>query len=233
MVNISILVASITSIISLALISAALGTNYWIRFDRTKEGTDSYDKVNALISDRNFTPFELQYSVDRFGLWVGCYRETLLSSGEVSCGFISSRCIANICWTVKYQDSTTKCQDHPVQPLEGKCSAFRTTRAFTILGTLFVVIGAALLLVSTCVTSSRLVWSATVFNAVAVIFTILAFVVFFLAVIRAEDLSSVTNMGVSFILLITTIPLVFIASVLAALGALSTPTKQYGNEDSE
>lgn len=231
MVNAATVTAAIISFVSLALIAIALATNSWIRFDTKKEGSDNYTKLNGLISNTQFPGLELQYSMVYFGLWVGCYHETFISDNEISCGFVSSRCNANICWTRNYQNKT--CQDDPVQPLANKCTAFRTTRAFTILGTLFLVFGAALLLVSTCMTSSRLVWSATVFNAVAVIFALLSFVVFYLGVFKPNALPSVANMGWSFIMLIVAGPLAFFATIFSGLGAMSTPTKQYGYEESE
>lgn len=231
MVNAATVTAAIVSFISLALIAIALATNSWIRFDISKEGNEAYNNVNALITNTQFPGLELQYSVVYFGLWVGCYHETFISGGEMSCGFISSRCNANVCWTRNFQN--TSCQSDPVQPLEDRCAAFQTTRAFTILGTLFLVFGAALLLVSTCMTSSRLVWTATALNAVAVIFVLLSFVVFYIGVFRTLDLPSVSDIGWSFIMLIVCGPVVFIATVLSALGAMSTPTKENEYEEPE
>lgn len=231
MVNAATVTAAIISFISLALIAIALATNSWIRFDTSKEGTDDYNKFNELITNTQFHGLELQYSMVYFGLWVGCYHETFISDNEISCGFVSSRCNATICWTRNYQEKT--CQEDPVQPLANRCTAFRTTRAFTILGTLFLVFGAALLLVATCMTSSRLVWSATIFNAIAFVFALLSFVVFYMGVFKANSLSTVTNMGWSFIMLIVAAPLAFFATVFSLLGAVSTPVKEYGYEESE
>lgn len=100
-----------------------------------------------------------------------------------------------------------------------------------VLGTLILIIGAATLLVATCVTSQNLVWFGTVCIFVAALFLMIAFAIFYNNVFKQTGLKDVASIAWSFVMLIVSWPLAIVAGILGILGAVSTPSKPYGMDD--
>lgn len=229
MVNAANVTSAVVSFVSLALLAIAVATNSWVRFEYPRDSSGETESINPLVSNTDLDGLRLQYDLDYFGLWVGCHREDTYNA--ISCGFINFSCNSTICWTRDRSERT--CLANRVDSIVNNCIAYTTTRAFTILGTIFLIFGAALFLVSTCVTSRPLVWWGTVLNGLAAIFTMIAFVVFYVFVFQQGNLNVVANMGWSFIMLIVSWPLAVIATMFGVLAALSTPTKLFDYEESE
>lgn len=131
---------------------------------------------------------------------------------KISCGYVGSKCYSNICWVRNNQDET--CKDARVRPID-KCSAYQATRAMTIIGTIFLIVGASLLVVSVCVVSANLTTYGAVSTLVAATFLMIAFAVFLGGVFNAGDLGDTAKIDWSFILLIVAWPLALLAGVLA------------------
>lgn len=220
--------AAVVSLVSLALIAIAMATNSWVRFDYPRPQSPEASSINPPILNTDLDGLSLRYDLDYFGLWVGCHRED--SFNKISCGFIDSFCYSRICWTRNRKDKT--CKKDRVGAISN-CAAYRSTRAFTVLGLIALVFGAAILLVTTCVTSRRLVWSGSILTGVSALFTMIAFVIFYMAVFREGDLDNVGTIAWSFIMLIISWPLATLAMILSIIGALSTPGKSDDYEDSE
>lgn len=226
MANALTITTAIISFVSLVLIAIAMATNSWVRFDFPRPA--SSEEVNPSVTNTELAGLRLTYDLDYFGLWVGCHRE--MAFNKVSCGFISSSCTSSICWTRNTRDQT--CKRERVWALSN-CVAFRVVRAFTIIGTICLILGAAILLVSMCVTSRDLVWWGTVFTGLAALGLLIAFAVFYHHVFVRSGLKAVSSTGYSFIMLVVAWPLAAIAMLLGSLAALSTPSKKHDNEDSE
>lgn len=228
MVNAGNVAAAVVSFASLVLVAIAMATNSWIIFTFPRPTTSDARSINPLVTNTDMAGLRLTYDLDYFGLWVGCHREQTYN--KISCGFIGFTCRSNICWTRNQRDKT--CKEAPIGALTN-CSAFRTVRAFTIIGTISLIIGAAILLVSMCVTSRNLVWSGTGLTAMATLCLMIAFAVFYVNVFSSSGVAEQSSIGWSFIMLIVSWPLAAVGTLLGVLGALSTPSKPYDYDDSE
>lgn len=227
MVNALTITAGIVSFVSLVLVAIAMATNSWVLFE-TPRAASSVD-VNPLVTNAELAGLRLVYDLDYFGLWVGCHREQTFD--KVSCGFLSSSCTSSICWTRNARDKT--CKREKVEAISN-CTAFRVVRAFTIIGTISLIIGAAILLVSMCVTSRDLVWWGTGFTFMAGLGLLIAFAVFYNYVFVSSGMKQVANIGYSLVMLIVSWPLAIVGALIGTLAALSTPSKPYDyEEDSE
>lgn len=211
--------AAFLSFLSLTLVAISMATNYWIRFTYPRTSPEAPLK-NPFVTNTELTNLRLEYDVDYFGLWVGCHREQ--SFNKISCGFIGTSCYSTICWTRNRKEKT--CQDSRIIPL-ANCSAYRATRALMILGTLFLIIGAAIFLVSTCVTSQNLTSCGTLITALAGLFLLIAFVVFYVVVFTQSGLNEIANIAWSFVLLIVAWPIAILSVLIGVIAACSTKSK--------
>lgn len=221
MVNAANVTAAILAFFSLAFVAIALATNSWTKFETPRPASST--DVNPLVINDELPGLRLQYDLDYFGLWVGCHRES--SFDAISCAFISSSCSSSVCWTRDSSERT--CMPATIGAIATSCMAFRVVRAFTILATIFLVFGAALLLVATCVTSRPLLWAASVLNFLAVICLCLSFVVFYVVVFQKSGVNGIAKLSWSFIMLVVSWPLAAIATLFSILSALATPAKPY------
>lgn len=227
MANLVSALAAILSFSSLVLVAIAMATNSWVRFDYPRPNR-SATSVNPIVSNSKLSGLTLTYDLDYFGLWVGCHRE--LQFNKTSCAFIGSSCYSNVCWTRNGNEKV--CLDAPVGALS-RCTGYRVVRAFTIIGTLFLILGAAVLLVSICVTSRNLVFLGTLFTSVGALCLMIAFAVFYTDVFRGGQLFEVSSLGWSFVLLIVAWPVAVVGAVIGLLGAFVTPSKGYEFDESE
>lgn len=116
----------------------------------------------------------------------------------------------------------------PVQ----NCSAYQATRAMTIIGTLFLIVAASLLVVAVCVDSGALAATGGLMSAIAGIFLMIAFAVFLASVVRQGGIDALGNIGWSFILLIVAWPLCILAAVFGCLAsALREKEYTYDSQD--
>lgn len=231
MVNLINIFAALISFAALTLLAVAMATNWWVSFDfpRPTAASSPASKLNPSVINSQLDGLIIQYDLDYFGLWVGCHRE--LTFNKISCAFITTPCRSNVCWTRNDKDRT--CQESVVSPLSSKCTAYRATRALTVLGTVALVVGAAIFLVSTCITSKMLVWTGTAFTALATILVMCSFAVFYGTVFRGQSLNGFASLGWSFIMLIISWPLAGLAAVIGLLAAFATPSRAYDYDESE
>lgn len=228
MVNAANVAAAIVSFLALALIAVAMATNSWIRIDYPRSSLPEAATINPPVINSDLDGMRLRYDLDYFGLWVGCHREQ--SFNKISCGFITSTCYSTICWTRDRKEKT--CKTDRVGAISN-CAAYRTTRAFAILGIICLVFGAAILLVTTCVMSRNLIWIGAFLTGLSALFAMIAFAVFYLSIFKQGDLDDIGAVAWSFIMLIVSWPLATLATLVSIIGALSTPAKSYGQDDSE
>lgn len=220
--------AAVISFVSLALLAIAMATNSWVKIDYPRSLSPDASTINPPVINSALEGLILRYDLDYFGLWVGCHRED--SFNKISCGFIDSSCYSRVCWTRDRKDET--CKRDRVGAISN-CAAYRSTRAFTIIGLILLVFGAAILLVTTCITSRRLIWSGSILTGLSAIFTMIAFVIFYTVVFRQGELDEVGTIAWSFIMLIVSWPLATLAMIFSIIGALSTPGKVDDSEDSD
>lgn len=228
MAKVVTIAAAFLGIVSLILVAIAMATNYWVRMDDRVPGADP-SPLNPLLVNSELTNLVVNYDLDYFGLWVGCYKERDFGS-EVSCGYIGSSCYAEICWIRNGADTT--CLDRRATPVQN-CSAYQATRAMTIIGTLFLIFGASLLLVSICVSSRSLSTSGAVCTFVAGFFLMIAFAVFYKNVFKDGPLDPLGRIGWSFKLLIAAWPIAILASLLGCLSSLGKAREQEDFDQSE
>lgn len=114
-----------------------------------------------------------------------------------------------------------RCQDDRVVAVKN-CSAYQAVRAMTIIGTIFLVLGASILVVSVCVTTTKLTTTGAILTLLASLFLMIAFAVFYASIFNTNNLPEQAAIRWSFILLIVSWPLALIASLL---GLASGPGK--------
>lgn len=128
---------------------------------------------------------------------------------KISCGYIGSSCYSNICWVRNEDDK--KCKDSLVTPISD-CAAYQATRAMTIIGTLFLIAGSSILVVSVCIASKALPTSGAICTFLGGLFLMIAFAVFYQEIFR--DLREIAGIGWSYILLIVAWPLAVVAGLI-------------------
>lgn len=125
------------------------------------------------------------------------------------------------------------CLDARVVPIDN-CAAYQATRAMTIIGTIFLIVGAAVLVVSVCINSRNLSTAGGANTFAAGFFLMIAFAVFYARIFKGNDLDTIASIGWSFILLIVAWPLAIIAGLLGCFASFSSSKAQQGAyEDSE
>lgn len=103
-----------------------------------------------------------------------------------------------------------------------------------IIGALFLILGASVLLVSVCVSSRNLSTFGAVSTFFGALFLMIAFAVFFQHNYKSPNLDSIGSIGWSFILLIVSWPLAVVAALLALLASFnSSKQPQQDFEESE
>lgn len=213
------LISALLAFIALVLTAVSLATNHWFQFDSDRTAGSS--PLNPIRSNSKLTGLTVNYDADHFGLWVGCHRDTTFS--KKSCAFIGNQCYSNVCWLRNKKDKT--CLDSRFKAITN-CAAYQATRVMHIFGTLALILGASLLVVSACVRSKALAASGALLTGIGSFFLMIAFAVFFKEIWKDGSLDSIGKLGWSFILLIVSWPLAFIASLLGCLGAGQTPKNQ-------
>lgn len=219
------LLAATLSFASLVLVAISMATNFWVRFDDRASDVDN--PLNPLVTNDKFTGLTVQYDLDRFGLWVGCHLAQSVPQPTLSCGYIGASCFSNICWERNKED--IQCLDARVQPIDN-CSAYQATRAMTIIGTLFLIMGASILVVSVCITSRELNTAGAVCTLIGGLFLMIGFAVFFDAVFN--PLNEIASIAWSFVLLIIAWPLAILAGLLGITTSF-TGAKQPDDQDFE
>lgn len=214
MVNILSALSALLSFISLVLIAISLATSYWARItSRTNTS------LNPILENTELTNPIIRYDVEHLGLWVVCYKERTLD--ETSCGYVGSSCNADICWirtSSNSNDDKKTCKKNRVSVIDN-CAAYQAVRAMAIIGTIFLIIGSSLLVVSSCFSSKALIRSGAILTFLATLFLMIAFAVWTAEIYRQPGLNDIGKIGWSFILFIVAWPLAFLASLLGCFAA--------------
>lgn len=213
MAGIATVSAALLSFVSLVLIAIAMATNFWVRFDEVRKETP----LNPIEENTQFSGLTVRYDLDYFGLWVGCHLAKT-NENKRSCGYIGSSCYSNICWI--RNDVDTECKDARVVSLSN-CSALQATRAMIIIGTLFLILGSSVLVVSVCITSQQLTRFGALSTIIASLFLMIAFAVFYEENFRPLD--EIAGIAWSFILLIVGWPIAFLAGIIGLLANVGEP----------
>ena len=143
--------------------------------------------------------------------------------GKISCAYVNNGCTANVCWVRNNTDTT--CKRAPVSSLK-VCGAYQALRALTVLGTIFLVIGSALLVVAICVEARTLTAIGAAFTFLGALLLCAAFAVFLKNVFRDAALPDIANEGWSYILTVAAWVVAVFASILGLLGASITGAKE-------
>lgn len=145
---------------------------------------------------------------------------------KTSCGYIGSSCYSNVCWIRNGDDE--RCKDARVKPVSN-CSAYQATRAMTIIGTIFLIAGASVLVVSVFVTSRSLSSSGSLCTFLGGLFLMIAFAVFYDNIVR--PLNDIAGIGWSFILLIIAWPFAILAGLSGIIFTMLSPKQEVEEQD--
>lgn len=200
------LLAAILAFIALLLTAISIATNHWFQFDSPR--STPADPLNPVRSNSKLSGLTIDYDMEHFGLWVGCHRDKTFN--KKSCAYIGNKCYSNVCWLRNKTDKT--CLDSRQTPIQN-CAAYQATRVMTVLGTMALIFGASLLVVSACVRSKPLAATGGLLTGIASFLLMIAFAVFFSRIFK-NDISSLGKIGWSFVLFIIAWPLAFVASLL-------------------
>lgn len=96
----------------------------------------------------------------------------------------------------------------------------------TVIGAIFLILGAAIMLVTVCVPSSRLTAAGAISTFAAAVFFIIAFAVYLQAVHKNGNMNDIGHIGWSFILLIVAWPIAIIGSVIGLHAAAKSRKEQ-------
>jgi len=114
------------------------------------------------------------------------------------------------------------------------CSAYQATRAMTIIGTIFLIIGSSVMVVSICINSRNLSTAGGVGTFLGGFFLMIAFAVFYAQIFKGNDLDTIAGIAWSYILLIVAWPLAVIAGLIGCFASFSSSKAQEGDfDDSE
>lgn len=218
--SVATLVAAFLSFASLVLVAISMATNYWVRFD---DRASEVSSLNPIETNSQLTGLTLEYDLHYFGLWVGCHLER--NFDKKSCGYIGSSCYSNICWVRNKEDEV--CKDARVKPVNN-CSAYQATRAMAIIGTIFLIAGASILVVSIFVTSRNLLSLGALCTFIGGFFLMIAFAVFYDNIFRRLD--DIASIGWSFILLIVAWPLAMLAGLSGIISTMLSPKQEAEQE---
>jgi PMP-22/EMP/MP20/Claudin tight junction len=199
------LLAALLAFIALLLTAISIATNHWFNFSSPRPTAAA---LNPVRTNSNLAGLVIDYDVDHFGLWVGCHKDKTFN--KKSCAYIGNKCYSNVCWLRNKKDKT--CRDDRVVSIKN-CAAYQATRVMASLGTLALIFGASLLVVSACVRSKPLAATGGLLTGVASFFLMIAFAVFFSRIYK-NDINKLGKIGWSFVLFIISWPLAFIASLL-------------------
>lgn len=223
--------SSLLAFISLILVAISLATSFWVRISSPRIRSD----LNPTrINDELGTPV-VQYDIEHFGLWVACYKDKKYN--ETSCGYVGNQCYADICWIKTMattndndEDNERTCANERVKTIDN-CAAYQAVRVLAILGTIFLIVGASLLMVSSCFSSRGLIGSGALLTFLASLLLMIGFAVWIAELYKQPGLDDIGKLGWSFILFIVAWPLALIASLLACLAAARSKGQQSAYED--
>lgn len=231
MVKVYPFVGAVITLVALILLAVGASTNRWV----TIKQVDPHLNPTVVNSDLNTRPasrlgvtfgnFHISYVMSQFGLWVGCHKE---HKSAVSCAFINSRCLSNVCWIRVTADSrSTTCLRERTAPLVN-CTAFQVVRVFTVIGLALLLFGACAQWVSLLSVRRSLAMLAGIVVFLSAVVLVVAVSVFDIHVWQAgvEDgvggyisLKSIGTRGYSFILVAITIPLCIVGAIVSCIAA--------------
>lgn len=203
--NFMSLLSAILAFIALILTAIALATNHWFTF------TDPLTTASALNPVRlndELRGLDIEYRGDLLGLWVQCSRDLVFQ--KQSCAYVGNQCYSNTCWLRNKKEKT--CKDDRYTPVRN-CAALQATRVLAVIGTLALIAGASLLVVSACVRSTPLAATGAVLTGVAAFFLMVAFAVFLDRIVK-DEIDTIGKISWSFILFIVAWPLATVSSLL-------------------
>ncbi|CAN8072888.1 unnamed protein product [Agarophyton chilense] len=213
--------AALLSFAALVLATIAIASNYWLKLSL---GPDApVDTLNPTTLDDTFSDLTITYKLQHIGLWVGCHRE--ISFDKRSCAYIGSSCYTNVCWVRNGVDDA--CNNFRLLPVSN-CSAYQAARAMTVIGTIFLILGSSILVVSVCVASQTLSTTGAVLTFLSSIFLMIGFAVFYDNTYK--HLNEIASIGWSFVLIIVAWPLAFVASVIGVLASLRSEKEEVFEE---
>lgn len=209
---------ALLGLVAHVLVAAAVATSYWLVFRDAVTGSNVVQPaLNPQLNDTGFREIVVRYNASHLGIWTACFRE-LDYGGSVSCGFIDAGCRANICWV---RNGTAKsCTKHKVAALVPRCAAFQATRALSVAGLFFSILGTTLLFVSLCAMARLFAASGAACALLATVCLVIAFALFFGLIVNMDGMHFVARRGYSISLLITAWVVAFAAGLAACLGAL-------------
>lgn len=200
---------ALIALVSLILVAISLATNHWVDLDDRPLNARA-SPMNPVRVNNKLPGLSVRYDLDHFGLWIGCHKEKTFG-GKKSCAYIGNKCYSDVCWIRNKRDKT--CMDNRVKPVSN-CAAFQATRVMAILGTLALIFGTALLVVSICVMSTALASTGALLTGIGSFLLMIAFAVFHKEIYKDGSLDDIGKLGWSFVLLIIGWPLAFLASLL-------------------
>ncbi len=132
-----------------------------------------------------------------------------------------------MCWKRTNEDGTgakneLTCKRNPVAALTGRCAAFQATRGIAVIATFTSILAVVLLFVALCVMSRLFAAAGGIVALFTAILGMITFAVYLGGVVNAQSLTSkVGKPGYSYILLVTSWVVEFVAVALAYLGAFA------------
>ena len=163
-----------------------------------------------------------------------CFSSNLLFPtqrfNQISCGYIGASCYSDICWILNENEQA--CDKTKVKPVS-ECAGYQATRAFAIMGVIFLILGCSLLCVSICVSSRNISAFGSYSTFFAGILLMIAFAVFQGNVFTAGDLNKIGKIGYSFVLFIIAWPLAILAAVIGIIASMTSSKDSQGFDDAE